>query len=256
MKRMHLQSALLVGLVACAGDPATDEDPGTTMAVSAITPGDIPAGEAIVNLSWFPRAGVSGVARLVVDGVPAVWGENAAIVGFDPRPTAGSPVELAAQAGAPPVGLPLGSTVVELVVGETVVARETIELEASKLYALVAYGDLAAPLHRLFVDALPVADAGAGPVALRVLNVHPEGQELVAETVAGGARTTLFEHLAYGELWEGSAARGEMLQFTEQGAAPGSFGVVLERAARMYVGSPASLSGFQGPVSGDTWFAR
>lgn len=245
-----------LALVACGAETAAP--PGDTVTVGALRPGEIPAGEAILNIHWFPRLGSESTARLVLDGVPAVWGASASTA-FDPPPVDGSPIEVGRQQPAPAMALPPGTTLVELEVDGVVVAGETLDLTVNKVYAIVAYGELAAPQHLTFVDDIPISPAipFGDPFPLRLYNLHPAGRALSATLLSdhGGGRTPLFDGLAYGAYWEGIVDHPGGLMLHETGEELGSFGMVVHQATRAYAGDFEPQSGDPRATS-DSWWIR
>jgi hypothetical protein len=185
----------LLAAMACAGDGAREPIAGGFV-VAAIAPGEEPRGEAILNVHWFPQDGGASLAALYIDGAPAVLAEGTAIR-----------VGLAEE--APPVLLPLGAHTVELVVGDDVVASETIDAAELMVYSLVAFGERSAPRKLFFAESIPDVYLAASPdgrAPVTIYNLMPGAPPIFGSMLVMGSPRSqrVFEGLAYGEAWHGT----------------------------------------------------
>jgi len=207
MKSLHCSA--LLALAACGAAETSSPGRGTVtvLAAAATDPG-----LGILNVHWLPRSDVSSTVHLLLDGETAIWGPGA--------PDEGSPITLTSAAPTGLLGLAPGTYTIELeATAGVVLSLPDQDIAADKVYALVAYGDPAAPSKRLFVDDNPYAGpTRPAPGPLQVVNFSAGGGAIDAYTVVRQTVAPLTQALPYADLWQGDADPGALLVFDDHAA--------------------------------------
>jgi hypothetical protein len=226
-------------------------DPSATFAVAARDAIHLNEGEVVLNLHWYPLGSAGGNLSLRIDGRTAVWGdESMPPPGYEATP--GEALSLHPETGAPtkanvPIGIPPGTYDLEYVLdGKVVASLPDQTLDEANIYSFVAYGAVAAPSFKLFVDANPLVTPDAYPadeMTLKVVNFATSGAAIGLYTqVPQGPWPTewTFKGLAYGEERVLTVEEGASLMFSDSPSEDvplGGFGPVLARFrfGRMFV---------------------